>query len=196
MKPIRIAWCLAAAALALGCQDQVTEPAAEAETVDLPAFKAEHVDYEQEYYYNEIFYYSCLGENVWERGRMLAYKGRVFQPSGNANRWTWWFDFYGLPSDDPYYAGEAYTLLGLTSGDLWTLEKTTKADGGRRHDKEDGFIYHQALNRWFRNQDGDKLHYHEVYTLHCDYDWNCSLEKVAGSCPTEFIDDGPPDPLP
>jgi hypothetical protein len=185
MKPIRIAWCLAAAALVLGCE-QTTEPADPVGEVDLPAFQAEHVNYEQENYYNDVWYYSCLGENAWERGRIKMYKGRVYQPSGNANRWTWDLDFYGLPPDDPDYIGDEFTILGLTSGNLWTFDRATKATGGRRHDKEDGFIYHQAINQWFTNQDGEKLHYQEVYTLHCDYDWNCSLEQIRGSCPTDY----------
>ena len=186
MRMTRIAWCLAAAALVLGCE-QTTEPTEQAETVDLPAFKAEHVNYEQEYYNNDIWYYSCLDENVWERGRILSYKGRVFQPSGNANRWTWNLEYYGLLPEDPDYVGDDYTLLGLTSGDLWTFEKATKASGGRRHDKADGFVYHQAINNWFRNQDGEKLHYQEIYTLHCDWDWEtCSLEQSKGSCPTDY----------
>jgi hypothetical protein len=191
MKPIRIAWCLAAAALVLGCE-RTTEPVAEGEAVDVPAFKAEHVNYMQEYYWNDIMHYSCLGEDVWERGRILAYKGRVFQPNGNANRWTWDLEFYGLLPEDPDYAGDEYTLLGLTSGDLWTFERATKP-AGRRHDKKDGFKYHGAHNIWFRNQDGERLHYQESYTLHCDYSWeNCTLEQSRGSCPTEWIDYGPP----
>jgi len=186
MKPIRITWCLAAAALVLGCE-QTTEPPAQADELAAPSAKADHVNYEQEYYVNEVWYYSCLDENVWERGRKKAYKGRVFQPSGNANRWTWWLDWYGLPPEDPDYVGDEYTLLGLSSGDLYTFEKTTAASGGRRHDKEDVFVYHQAINTWFRNQDGKKLHFQEIYTLHCDLDWEtCSLEQSRGSCPTDY----------
>jgi hypothetical protein len=185
MKPIRITWCLAAAALVVGCQDNPIDPTAQADEVTVPAFKAEHVDFLREYYYNDILFYTCLEENMWERGRVIAYKGRVYQPSGNANKWTWHLEFMGLPEDDPDYISDEYTLLGLTSGDLYTLEKYTK-NAGRRHDKADGFVYHQAINRWFRNQDGKKLHYQESYSLHCDFDWNCTLEKLGGSCPADY----------
>jgi hypothetical protein len=171
--------------VAASCDQQPVAPLA-SEVADQPAFSAEHVGYEQVNYYNDVWYYSCLGENAWERGRIRMHKGRVYQPSGNANRWTWDLEFYGLPLDDPDYVSDEFTLLGLTSGDLWTLDRSTKATGGRRHDKKDGFVYHQAINQWFTNQDGEKLHYQEVYTLHCDYDWNCSLEQSKGSCPTDW----------
>ena len=45
MKPIRILWCLAAAALVVGCQDNPTDPTAQADEVTAPSFKAEHVDF-------------------------------------------------------------------------------------------------------------------------------------------------------
>ncbi len=194
MKPIRFAWCLAIAALVLGC-DQTTEPAADAEAVDLPTFKAEHVDFIREHYYNDILVYPCLndgqGEAVWERGRIVAYKGRVYQPSGNANRWTWSLEFIGLPPDDPHYNGPDYTLLGLESGDMWTVTAKSKLNA-RRHDKKDGFIYHQSWKLWLENQDGERVRTLDKYALHCDYDWNCSFEKVGGTCPTEYLGSGPP----
>ena len=197
MKPIRIAWCFAAAALVLGCE-QTTEPASEADELTEATFKAEHVDYIQEYTYNDILVYPCLndgeGEAVWERGRMVAYKGRVYQPSGNANKWTWSMEFLGLPSAHPYYNGPDYTLLGLESGDLWTVDEAKSKTNSRRHDKKDGFVYRQSWNLWLVNQDGERVHSLDTYALNCDYDWNCSLEKVGGTCPTEWIEEGPPSP--
>ena len=182
MKSIRIASCLAAAALVLGC-DQATEPGNSTDTVEPAALKAEHVGFIKESYINGPWYYSCLGETMWERGRIIAYKGRVYSPSGNANRWTWDIEHIGLPPDDPDYFGDEFTLTGLTSGDVYTFEKGTPA-GARRHDKQDGFVYHQTSNNFFRSEDGKRIHIQEVLILHCDYDWNCSLEKTTGNCPT------------
>lgn len=199
MKPTRIIWCIAAAALVLGCE-QSTEPAAEADVVDLPTFKAEHVDFIKSGEWNDLIYYPCLndgqGETVWERGVRTDYKGRVYAPSGNANRWTWPLEYVGLPLDHPYYFGPNYTLLGLESGDVWTLDTSRSTGWARRHDKKDGFIYAQKFNVQLVNQDGDKVHVLDKYNAHCDYDWNCTKERVGGTCPTEWIDYGPPDPLP
>jgi hypothetical protein len=197
MKPIRIIWCIAAAALVLGCE-QTTEPVTQAETVDLPSFKAEHVDFLKTGEWNDLMIYPCLndgqGELVWERGMRLDYKGRVYAPSGNANRWTWSLEFTGLPEEHPYYFGPDYTMLGLESGDVWTIQSHTGES--RRHDKKDGFIYKQMYNMWLVNQDGERVHILDKYNLHCDYDWNCTKETVGGTCPVEWIDYGPPNPLP
>jgi hypothetical protein len=70
-------WCVAAAALVVGCQDNPTDPAVQADEVTTPAFKAEHVDFIQEYPVNDIMLYPCLndgkGEAVWERGWKVDY---------------------------------------------------------------------------------------------------------------------------
>lgn len=199
MKKNRWMICLAAAALVLGCE-QATEPAAEADAVDLPAFKAEHVDFLRTGEWNDLIYYPCLndgeGELVWERGLRTDYKGRVYASSGNANRWTWPLEYTGLPQDDPYYFGPDYTMLGLESGDVWIMDLQRSQGEARRHDKKDGFIYKSVSTRWWINQDGERIHILDKYNLHCDYDWNCTQERVGGTCPTEWIDYGPPEPLP
>jgi hypothetical protein len=195
MKLIRITWCLAAAALVLGCE-QTTEPATQADAIDQPAFGAEHVDFLQSSEWNDLMYYPCLndgkGETVWERGIRTSYKGRVYAPSGNANRWTWPLERTGLATGHPYYFGPDYTLLGLESGDVWTLDEKRSQGEARRHDKKDGFIYKSVSSNWWVNQDGEYVHVLDKYNLHCDYDWNCTQERVGGTCPTEWIDYGPP----
>ena len=108
----------------LGCQDKSPNPAAEAETVDLPRVQggARRLLKTGEYDLNDDPGSTTgLGEHRLGAGQKLDYKGRVFQPSGNANRWTWSLEFYGLPSEEhPYYVGPDYTMLGLESGDVWT----------------------------------------------------------------------------
>ena len=193
MKPIRITWCLAAAALVLGCE-QTTEPTAQANAIDQPAFGAEHVDFLREGTWNDLIYYPCLndgeGEMVWERGVRVDFKGRVYAPSGNANRWTWPLEVKGLPPGDPYYFGPDYTILGLESGDVWKIDQSRSTGWARRHDKKDGFVYAQQFNLRLFNQDGEKIHVLDKYNSHCDYDWNCTHERVGGTCPTEWIDSG------
>ena len=196
MKPIRITWCLAAAALVVGCQDTPTDPAAQADEVTAPAFQAEHEGYPSESYFNEILFYPCLndgdGEEVWERGLRTDYRRRVYQPSGNQNRSTTSVDWTGLPADDPDYNGPNYTLLGLESGDLWTMNASKSQAKSRKLVKKDGFVYHQQWNVWCENQAGDSIHILDKYNLHCDFDWNCSQERVGGICVPEWIDFGPP----
>ena len=196
MKPIRTLWCVAAAALVVGCQDNPTDPAVQADEVTTPAFKAEHVDFIQEYPVNDIMLYPCLndgkGEAVWERGWKVDYKGRVYASSENANRWTETLEFKGLPEDHPYYFGPGYTLLGLETGDVWTMDTSRSQAKARRHDKRDGFIYQQQWNVWYANQDGEEVHILDKYNLHCDYDWNCTKERIGGTCPSEWLGEGPP----
>ncbi|MCL7958345.1 MAG: hypothetical protein M8860_01750 [marine benthic group bacterium] len=196
MKPIRITWCLAAAALVVGCQDTPTDPAAQADEVTTPTFKAEHVNFIREGTWNDLMFYPCLndglGEEVWERGVRVDYKGRVYASSGNANKWTWPLEFTGLPEDHDYYFGPDYTLLGLDSGDVWVLDSERNFGEARRHDKKNGFIYKQIANYWLVNQDGEKVHILDKYNLHCDYDWNCTKERIGGTCPSEWLGEGPP----
>jgi hypothetical protein len=199
MKPIRFAWCLAAAVFVLGC-DQATEPTEQVDEITAPTFKAEHVDFIRESTWNDLIHYPCLndglGEVAWVRGLVTSYKGRVYSSSNNANRWTWSLEHSGLPEDHPYYFGPHFTLLGLESGDVWVREAHENPGESRRHDKKDGFVYKMLNNFWLVNQDGERLHVLDKLNLHCDYDWNCTQERVGGTCGREWIDYGPPDPLP
>jgi len=199
MKSIRIASCLAATALVLACQDQVTEPATHTDAVDQLAFGAEHVGGEGSGYFNNIAFYPCLndgqGEVVWERGQRLDFRRRVYQPSGNQNRSTKSLDWIGLPEDDPHYNGPDFTLLGLETGDLWTVDAANSRSVSRKLVKQDGAVYHQQFNWWVENQDGERVHILDKYAFHCDSE-GCSFERIGGTCPVEWIDDGPPDPLP
>ena len=196
MKPIRIAWCLAAAALVVGCQDNPIDPTAQADEVTAPAFQAEHEGFERVGYFNYVMFYPCLndgeGEVVWERGQRPSWSRRVYQPSGNQNRSTTSLDWIGLPEDDPYYDGPYYTLLGLESGDLWIMDADRSQAKSRKLVKKDGFVYHQQWNVWYENQDGERVHILDKYNLHCDFDWNCTQERVGGICTPEWLDDGPP----
>ena len=200
MRMTRITWCFAAAALVLGCHDQVTEPAAQADAIDQPAFGAEHEGVESVGYFNDVMFYPCLndgeGEVVWERGQRPNWSRRVYQPSGNQNRSTTSLDWIGLPEDDPYYNGPDYTILGLESGDLWIMDAANSQAKSRKLVKKDGFVYHQQWNIWYENQDGERVHILDKYNLHCDFDWNCTQERVGGICSPERIDSGPPVPLP
>jgi len=105
-------------------------------------------------------------------------------------------EYTGLPEGHDYYFGPDYTLLGLESGDVWKLDTSRSTGFARRHDKKDGFIYAQQSNKRLFNQDGEKIHLLDKYNLHCDYDWNCTQERVGGTCPSEWIGFGPPNPLP
>lgn len=199
MRTIRIACCIAAAALVVGCQDTPTDPATQAEEVTAPAFQAEHEGFERTNYFNDIMFYPCLndgqGEVVWERGQRPSWSRRVYQPSGNQNRSTTSLDWIGLPEDDPHYFGPYYTLLGLESGDLWIMDAENSQAKSRKLVKNDRFVYHQQWNIWYENQDGERVHILDKYNLHCDLDWNCTQERVGGTCPSEWVD-SPPDPLP
>ena len=181
MKTSRIAWCLAIAMVA-GCTDQVTEPVEQEVQITEPSAKAVHIGFEQEQYRNDVWFYTCLDENVWERGRVKVYKGRVFSSSGNANRWTMGVDYYGLPEDDLDYFGEEFTLLGLSSGDVWTFDKASNSHT-RNHQTKDGFYLHMTSNMWFTNQDDEKFHLKEIYKLKCPWEGEeCSLEQWKGGC--------------
>jgi hypothetical protein len=83
-------------------------------------------------------------------------------------------------------------MLGLETGDVWTMDTSRSKATARRHDKKDGFIYHQQWNFWYVNQDGEEVHILDKYNLHCDYDWNCTKERIGGTCPSEWIEDAPP----
>lgn len=200
MKPIRILWCVAAAALVVGCQDNPIDPTAQADEVTAPTFQALHESYPSEGYWNNIAFYPCLndgeGEVVWERGQSVSEKRRVYQPSGNQNRSTKTSEWLGYPEDDPYYNGPNFTLTGLESGDIWTVLSSRSQALSRKLVKKDGFVYHQQFNFWVVNQDGEQVHMTDKYNLHCDFDWNCTQERIGGTCPVDWLDNGPPDPLP
>ncbi len=128
MKTTRWMMCLAAAALVLGCE-QTTEPVAEADAVDLPAFKAEHVTLVREFVWDGAegtSFVACAndgaGEDLYYDGIVVATTKKVYTPSGMYLRSTKIDDFIGL-----HHA--QFQATGLTSGDVWIVNPKGRALG-------------------------------------------------------------------
>jgi len=182
MKPIRIAWCLAAAALVLGC-DQTTEPAEQADELTEAAFKAEHVTLVREFEWDTAEFIACAndgaGEYLLYDGIVVATTKKVYTPSGMYLRSTKIDDFIGL-----HY--EHFQATGLTSGDVWIINpkgSTWTARGTRDQDGEFD-SWHQTYSFKFTNQYGERLHMQGTRVE--KYDKNGDLVLVEynrGSCP-------------
>ena len=76
MKPVRILWCFAAAALVLGCQDNVTDPIAQADEV-APNLTVEHEEYQVEMTWDDVLAYGCVDELLHVRGIVVVDKYRL-----------------------------------------------------------------------------------------------------------------------
>ena len=62
MKPIRMLWCVAVAALVVGCQDNPTDPAAQADEVTTPVFQAERTDLIREFIWDWEDFIPCAND--------------------------------------------------------------------------------------------------------------------------------------
>ena len=182
MKPIRITWWLAAAALVLGCE-QTTEPAAQADAVDLPAFKAEHVTLVRNFVWDTAEFITCAidgaGEYLLYDGIVVATTKKVYTPSGMYVRSTKIDDFIGLNHDH-------FQATGLTSGDVWIINPRNSTWTARGTRDQDGEFdsWNQTYSFKFINQHGDKLHMQGNRIEKYDKNGNLVLvEYNRGSCP-------------
>ena len=148
MKPIRIAWCLAAAALVLGC-DNVTDPAEQADELTAPDFKAEHVTLVREFEWDTAEFIACAndgaGEYLLYDGIVVATTKKVYTPSGMYLRSTKIDDFIGL-----HYAH--FQATGLTSGDVWIINPkgSTWTARGTRDQNGEFDSWHQTYSARMR----------------------------------------------
>jgi len=185
MKTTRWMMCLAAAALVLGCE-QTTEPVAEADAVDLPAFKAEHVTLVREFVWDGAegtAFVACAndgaGEDLYYDGIVVATTKKVYTPSGMYLRSTKIDDFIGL-----HHA--QFQATGLTSGDVWIINPKGSTWTARGTVDQDGEFdsWHQTYSFKFTNQYGEKLHMQgnriEKYDKNGD---PVIVEYNLGSCP-------------
>ncbi len=181
MKPIRILWCFAAAALVLGCQDNVTDPIAQADEV-APNLTVEHEEYQVEMTWDDVLAYGCVDELLHVRGIVVVDKYRLWNPVQNPNRKGRTVEFKGLDSEYPEFSME-----GMTSGDMWIMDlsKNNKFDEKKHVFKDGSWVYHQDLSWFFINQDGDRLHVKGTYQLMKDMDTaGLKMYQVnRGGCP-------------
>ena len=185
MKPTNIAWCLAAAALALGCNDQITDPAAPAEEAS-PALTVEHEEFQTQYELNYVDQFACVDELLHVKGIVTVDKYRLWNPVQNPNRKGKPVDYQGLLPDNPDYAGPEFSMEGLTSGDVWIMDmsKNNKWNEKKHVFKDGSWVYHQDLSWFFVNQDDEKLHVKGTYQLMKGPDGWKMYHVNRGACPS------------
>lgn len=185
MKPIRIAWCLAAAALVLGC-DNVTDPAAQADELTEAAFKAEHTYLVREFKWTDAENVTCANDGAGEflqwDGIVVAATRKLLTASPMQTRSTKIDEFKGLNFD--HFQG-----TGLTSGDVWIINPKGSTWTARWNGDRDGDLWnwHQTYSFKFTNQDGERLHVQGSRVE--KYDKNGDLVLLVynrGSCPNEW----------
>jgi len=183
MKSIRMLWYVAAAALVIGCQDQVTDPAAQAGELTAPEFKVGQNYLVREFTWDTAELIACAndgaGEYVQWDGIVVATTKKVNTPSGMAIRSTKIDEFKGLSHDE-------FQATGLTSGDVWIINPNGSNWTARRTMDTDGefSIWHQTYSFKFTNQYGERLHVQGNRVE--KYDKNGELvllEYNRGSCP-------------
>lgn len=183
MKPSRMLWCVAAAALVVGCQDNPTDPATQADELTEATFKAEHVTQLREFEWEGAEFVTCAndgaGEYLYWDGIVVATTKKVYTPSGMYVRSTKIDDFKGLHYDN-------FQATGQTSGDVWIIKpngSTWTARGTRDQDGEFD-IWHQTYSFKFTNQYGERLHMQGNRVEKYDKNGNLVLvEYNRGSCP-------------
>jgi len=76
-------------------------------------------------------------------------------------------------------------MEGMTSGDMWIMDtsKNNKWNEKKHVFKDGDWVYHQDLNWFFVNQDGDKLHVQGTYQLMKDETGLTMYHVNRGSCP-------------
>jgi len=182
MRPIQIAWCLALTALLAGCQDQVTEPAAEADQADAPLLQVGQDYVTREFVWDTSEYVECAndgaGEDLLWDGIVVATTKKVDTPSGAAIRSTTIDAFEGLNYDE-------FMAFGQTSGDEWVIVPGASTWTTRRTVDTDGefSIWHQTYSFRFVNQDGERIHVQGNRVENYDRDGELVLvEYNRGSC--------------
>ncbi len=183
MKPIRILWCFAAAALVLGCQDNVTDPIAQADEVTPPAFKAENTYLVREFTWDTAELIACAndgaGEYLQYDGIVVATTKKLLTASAMQSRSTKIDEFKGLNFDQ-------FQATGLTSGDVWIIRPNGSTWTARWNGDRDGefWNWHQTYSFKFTNQYGERLHVQGTRVE--KYDKNGELvllEYNRGTCP-------------
>ena len=181
MKLIRITWCLAAAALVLGCE-QTTEPVAETEAVDLPAFAAERTDLIREYPWDWEDFIPCAndGEGEWVLwdGIIRWHQIQRDNPAGLHHRQNKEIEFIGYNYDD-------FMAFGQTTGDVWIVDKDKSQWNARRNNKGDFRNFHQNYKFVLVNvADGSVLNVQGVRNAIRNKDGEVIMEEdFNGSCP-------------
>ncbi|MGB5526251.1 MAG: hypothetical protein WBN79_05260 [Gemmatimonadota bacterium] len=181
MKLIRITWCLAAAALVLGCE-QTTEPPAQAEAVDLPAFAAERTDLIREFIWDWEDFIPCAngGEGEWVLwdGIIRWHQIRRDNPAGLHHRQNKEIAFIGHNHDH-------FMAFGQTTGDVWIVDEDKSQWNARRNNKGDFQNFHQNYKFVLVNvADGSVLNVQGVRNAIRNKDGEVIMEEdFNGSCP-------------
>jgi len=183
VRPIRITWCLAAAALVLGCE-QTTEPAAQADELTEPAFKAEHTVTIKQFFWNWEDYVPCAnggeGEMILWDG-ILEFRQRVVDtPSGVQTKSNKDVAFLGLSHDN-------FMGFGQASLDVWTVNSQKSQWNARKTTKGDFETWHQNYKFALEGTNGEQLNVQGTRQEVYDKDGNLvSFHYNNGSCPQEW----------
>jgi hypothetical protein len=192
MKPIRIAWCLAAAALVVGCQDQVTDPAAQADELTAPTFKVDRVV--EDRYFNwygseSISWVPCAndgeGESIQWNGILHVLTTKLNTPSGVGTRKNHEVEFMRCdPAAEGCLDYDFFMGLGVDSEDEWTVNSKKSQWNARRTFKGDFNTWHQNYKFALEGANGEKLMVQGTRQEVTDKDGNTvSYHYNNGSCP-------------
>jgi hypothetical protein len=178
MKPIRIAWCLAAAAVVAGCSDNPISPE---ENLDAPAFQAERTDLIREFIWTWEDYIPCAndgaGEYIEWNGILRWHQIRRDTPSGVHTRTNKEIEFVG-------YDYDAFMGFGQTSGDVWMVDSKRSQWNARKTTKGEFETFHQNYKFFLVNDMGEKLVVQGSRNWVYDKDGNLVMENLnTGKCP-------------
>jgi hypothetical protein len=182
MKRIRIAWCLAAAALVVSCQDNPTDPAAQADELTTPAFQAERTDLIREFIWTWEDSIPCANDGVGEwvlwDGILRWHQIRRDNPAGVHHRANKEIEFVGYNYDD-------FMAFGQASGDVWVVDKDKSQWNARRNNKGEFQNFHQNYKFVLTRTDGETIIVQGVRNSVYDKDGNVVMEEdfKNGSCP-------------
>jgi hypothetical protein len=167
MKWVRIIPCAALCAMLVGCEETVVAPVPD--DLENPSLTVEH---------NAILLtFDLVGLTVTAdcandgAGEDLEYV------SGTFDTYWWWRitpsgnQLWNIVSD--YDTGDPLTAVGQDSGDVWTL---VTGEGNSNWVRKAGAPRpvndHFQANEWYVNQDGEKLHLRQRFTVQRDLDGN------------------------
>ena len=165
-SPTRLALLLVA--FAIGCGDDAVAPG----TQDLaqPVFAAFHENGEGVFVSSGDYNLNCLNETVREAGTEIAYRYHLtVTPSGHTI------------FVEPFIPGTGTgTLLGLSSGTIWTLDRVVSPYVER---VTAGTSVHFTANIWWVSETGPTLNIHSLFHISTNANGQITAAKVdLGDC--------------
>ena len=151
------------------CERDTVSPAG-AETLPRPVFAAYHEKGEGVFVSSGDHVLDCLSETVREDHTEILFRYHLTVTPGG-----------GTVLVDPFIPGTGTgTLVGLTSGTIWTLDRVVSPDVLRI---TAGQMYMFTANIWWVSETGPTLNIHSLFHISTNADGEVTSAKVdLGNC--------------